>query len=86
MNTYTHYLEGLGHKLDEYAGVDPGFDQEGAQIMTPKLLTVHSSVMRAKQALFSMGSRAHLRVLEALGYFITKYAFSPFWGTYLYYF
>ena len=34
----------------------------------------------------SVGSGAHLRVPEALGYFITKYAFSPFWGTFLYYF
>ena len=32
------------------------------------------------------GSRACLRALEALGFFITKYAFSPFWGTFLYYF
>ena len=32
------------------------------------------------------GSRAHLRALEALGFFITKYAFSPLWGTFLYYF
>ena len=32
------------------------------------------------------GSRAHLRALEALGFFITKYAFSPFWGAFLYYF
>ena len=31
-------------------------------------------------------SRACLRALEALGFFITKYAFSPFWGTFLYYF
>ena len=33
-----------------------------------------------------LGSRAHLRALEALGFFITKYAFSPFLGTFLYYF
>ena len=33
-----------------------------------------------------LGSRAHLRTLEALGFFITEYAFSPFWGTFLYYF
>ena len=52
----------------------------------PKLPTVHSSIVQAKQALFSVGSGAHLRALEALGYFITKYAFSPFWGTFLYYF
>ena len=32
------------------------------------------------------GSRARLRALEALGFFITKYASSPFWGTFLYYF
>ena len=32
------------------------------------------------------GSRACLKTLEALGFFITKYAFSPFWGTFLYYF
>ena len=52
----------------------------------PKLPTVRSSIGRAKRALFSMGSGACLRALEALGYFITKYAFSPFWGTFLYYF
>ena len=52
----------------------------------PKLPTVRSSIVRAKRALFSMGSGAYLRALEALGYFITKYAFSPFWGTFLYYF
>ena len=33
-----------------------------------------------------LGSRASLRALEALGFFITKYAFSPFWGTFSYYF
>ena len=71
-----------------------GFDQGRIQDLIrggpdrdrPKLPTVHSSFMRAKQALFSMGSRAHLRAPEALGYFITKYAFSPFRGTFLYYF
>ena len=51
-----------------------------------KLPMVHSSVLRAKWALFSVGSGACLRAPEALGYFITKYAFSPFWGTFLYYF
>ena len=33
-----------------------------------------------------LGSRAHLRTLEALGFFIAKYTLSPFWGTFLYYF
>ena len=39
-----------------------------------------------KVSLYWLGSRARLRALEALGLFITKYAFSPFWGTFLYYF
>ena len=68
-------------------GADPGFDQGGAPDRDrPKLPMVRSSVVRAKRALFSMGSRACLRDPEALGYFITKYAFSPFGGTFLYYF
>ena len=52
----------------------------------PKLPMVHSSVVWAKQALLSVGSGARLRAPEALGYFITKCAFSPFWGTFLHYF
>ena len=32
------------------------------------------------------GSRVCLSALEALEFFITKYAFPPFWGTFLYYF
>ena len=77
----------IGHSIEAIseAGADPGFDG-GAQIVTAKLPMVRSSVVRAKRALFSMGSGAHLRAPEALGYFITKYAFSPFWGTFLYYF
>ena len=39
------------------SGADPGFDQGGAPDRDrPKLPTVCSSVMRAKRALFSMGS------------------------------
>ena len=72
--------------LQLVAGADPGFDWGGPDHDRPKFPMVHSSVVQVKQALFSMGSGAHLRVLEAFGYFITKYAFSPFWGTYLYYF
>ena len=69
------------------SGADPGFDQGGGpDRYRPKLPTVCSSIVRAKRALFSVGSGACLRALEALGYFITKYAFSPFWGTFLYYF
>ena len=69
------------------AGADPGFDRGGGPDRDrPKLPTVCSSVMQAKWALFSVGSGAHLRAPEALGYFITKYAFSPLWGTFLYYF
>ena len=50
--------------------------REGPDRDRPKLPMVCSSIVRAKRALFSMGSRT----LEALGYFITKYAFSQFWG------
>ena len=53
-------------------GADPGFDRGGPDHDRPKLPTVHSSVMQAKQALFSVGSGACLRAPEALGYFITK--------------
>ena len=73
--------------ISYFPGVDPGFDQGGGPDRDrPKLLMVCSSVMRAKLALFSVGSGACLRAPEALGYFITKYAFSPFWDTFLYYF
>ena len=70
------------------SGADPGFDRGGGapDRDRPKLLTVRSSIVRAKRALFRMGSGVCLRAPEALGYFITKYAFSPFWGTFLYYF
>ena len=74
MDTYP--LQG---RIQDFTGGGPDRDR-------PKLLTVRSSVVRAKRALFSVGSGACLRALEALGYFITKYAFSPFWGTFLYYF
>ena len=67
--------------------MDPGFDQGGGPDHDrPKLPMLCSSIMQVKWALFSLGSGAHLRALEALGYFITKYAFSPFWVTFLYYF
>ena len=69
----------LGRIQDLISGGAPDHDM-------PKLLTVHSSIVRVKRVLFSVGSGAHLRALEALGYFITKYAFSPFWVTFLYYF
>ena len=66
-------------------GADPGFDQGGAPDRDrSNLPTVRSSVVQAKRALFSVGSLR--QAPEALGYFITKYAFSPFWGTFLYYF
>ena len=74
------------HAGTECPGADPGFDRGAPDCDRPKLPMVHSSVMQVKRALFSMGSRACLRAPEALGYFITKYAFSPFWGTFLYYF
>ena len=44
----------------------------------PKLPMVHSSIVRAKRALFGVGSGARLRAPEALRYFSAKYAFSLF--------
>ena len=73
-------------KLYRYQGRIQDLIGGGPDRDRPKFMTVHSSIVRAKQALFSVGSGAHLRAPEALGYFITKYAFSPFWGTFLYYF
>ena len=73
-------------KIVHFQGWIQDLIRGGPDRYRPKLPTVHSSVVQAKQALFSMGSGAHLRAPEALGYFITKYAFSSFWGTFLYYF
>ena len=82
-----HILREMGNSIDGQAqGQIQDLMGGGSDCDRPKLPMVHSSVMRAKRALFSMGSGAHLRAPEALGDFITKYAFSPFWGTYLYYF
>ena len=49
--------EGVEGFYSHHSGADPGFDQEGAPDHDrPKLPTVRSSIMRAKRALFSMGS------------------------------
>ena len=79
------------------SGADPGFDQGGPQIVTglncrwcaasceqSKSFSVWGRANKVSP--YWLGSRACLRAPEALGYFITKYAFSPFWGTFLYYF
>ena len=66
----------------------PSFLQKGGS--KPKILDL--SANSTQQSCVNevspnwMGSRAHLKALEALGFFITKYAFCPFWGTFLYYF
>ena len=81
----TRNVKGRLHCLG--TGADPGFDQRGGPYRDrPKLPTVCSSIAQAKRALFSVGSGAHLRAPEGLGYFITKYAFSPFRVFFLYYF
>ena len=58
----------------------------GNQGIFVHLCQMCSGVMQTKWSLNWPGSRPPLRALEALGFVIAKYAFSPFWGTFLYYF
>ena len=60
-----------------HAGADPGFDQGGPQIVTGLNCQQCAAVSCEQSEPFSawgLGPWAP----EALGYFITKYAFSPF--------
>ena len=50
-------------------GADPGFGQERAQLLRLK-------VADSKASILWLGSRAHLRALEAFGFLMLKYAFS----------
>ena len=59
------------------SGADPGFDQGGAQIVTG---------LNCRRCAAASCERSEPFQAWGLGYFITKYAFSPFWGTFLYYF
>ena len=52
------------------AGADPGFGQGGAPASEAE------SCRHSKASILRLGSRAHLRALEAFGFLMLKYAFS----------
>ena len=88
--TFTISLKWHDEDFKGSSGADQGFDQGGgAQIVTGlncQWCTAVSCEQSEPFSAWDLGPGACLRALEALGYFITKYAFSPFWGTFLYYF
>ena len=69
-------------------GADPGFYQGGgAQIVTGLNCQRCAAASCERSEPFSVrGLGPALGPQKLLGIFITKYAFSPFWGTFLYYF
>ena len=58
------------------AGADPGFGQGGAQPLRPKVADVVKRSCVSEVSNLWLGSRAHLRALEAFGFLMLKYAFS----------
>ena len=63
-----HIASLLKESIGVIPGADPGFHQGGTpDCDRPKLPTVCSSVVRVKQALFSVGSGACLRAQKLLG-------------------
>ena len=58
------------------AGADPGFGQGGAQLLRLKVANVAKQSHTSKASNLCLGSRAHLRALEAFGFLMLKYAFS----------
>ena len=62
--------------LQIHAGVDPGFGQGGAQLLRPKVADIAKRSRASEASILRLGSRAHLRALEAFGFLMLKYAFS----------
>ena len=59
------------------SGADPGFGQGGgAQVLRPKVADIAKLSRVSEASKLRPGSRAHLRGLEAFGFFMLKYAFS----------
>ena len=58
------------------AGADPGFGQGGAQLLRPKVADIAKRSCVSEASILRPGSRARLRVLEAFGFLMLKYAFS----------
>ena len=59
-----------------YSGVDPGFGQGGPQLLRLKVANVPKQSHTSKASNLWLGSRGHLRALEAFGFLMLKYAFS----------
>ena len=55
------------------AGADPGFGQGGPQLLRPKVADIAE---QSKLSYLLLGSRAHLRALEAFRFLMLKYEFS----------
>ena len=80
-----HFISLLKYNL--VSGADPGFDQGGPQIVTGLNCRWCAAASCEQSEPFSAwGLGPALGPQKLLGIFITKYAFSPFWGTFLYYF
>ena len=58
------------------SGADPGFGQGGGQLLRPKVADVAKRSCVSKASNLWLGSRAHLRALEAFGFLMLKNAFS----------
>ena len=57
-------------------GADPVFGQGGPQLLRPKVAHVAERSRASEASYLGLGSRAHLRALEAFGFLMLKYAFS----------
>ena len=68
------------------SGADPGFGQGGTQLLRPKVADVGNWSHASKASNLWLGSRSHLRALEAFGFLMLKYAFSHILETLFLYF
>ena len=59
-----------------YSGVNPGFGQRGPQVLRPKVADILKQSHTIKASNLWLGSRGHLRALEAFGFLMLKYVFS----------
>ena len=57
----------------EQSGADPGFGQGRAQLLRPKVADVAKRSCASEASNLRLGSRAHLRALEAFGFLMLKY-------------
>ena len=57
-------------------GADPGIGEGGPQLPRPKVADVAERSSASEASYLQLGSRAHLRALEAFEFLVLKYAFS----------